>query len=53
MILIVQVSIVGETLHSIDGPEMLPLIADGQSEKEASIVIAIANHHFIESFNFF
>ena len=51
MILIVQVSIVGETLHSIDGPEMLPLIADDQSEKEASI--AIANHHFIESFNFF
>ena len=42
LILIVQVNIVGETLQSIDGPEMLPLIAD-QSEKEASY-----NHHLIE-----
>ena len=41
-ILIVQVNIVGETLQSMDGPEMLPLIAD-QSEKEASY-----NHHLIE-----
>ena len=43
LILIVQVNIVGETLQSIDGPEMLPLIAGDQSEKEASY-----NHHLIE-----
>ena len=35
MMVIVEVNIVGDTLQSIDGPEMLPLIAD-QSESQAS-----------------
>ena len=46
VMLIVKVNIVGDTLQSIDEPEMLPLIAD-QSESQAS-----SYYHFIKSFLF-
>ena len=33
-------NIVGDTLQSLDGPEMLPLIAD-QTETEASVMMVV------------